>query len=470
MASISDLLSAAVGSRAPDTQSLCPVCLKRVDAWRWQEKGSVWLLKQCDRHGDFKVPLWRGHPSWDSWQRPKKVSFPDAARRPAEKGCPFDCGLCEHHRQRSCTVLIDVTQRCNLVCPICFAASTHHRSADPTLEELAHRFENVSRLSPGSNIQLSGGEPTLRDDLPEIVALGKTAGFGFIQINTNGIRPARDVSYLHELASAGLDSLFLQFDGTHEGIYQTIRGKALLETKLKAIDACTDAGLGVVLVPTVVPGVNDGNLGAIIDLGLEHAPTVRGVHFQPISYFGRYAPAQPTEEDRITLPELMRAIEIQTGGAFPARHFSPSGCENAMCSFSAKFLIQPDQSVRPLLPAWSGCCGEAEPAEEGAKRSIAQTALQWSSIPSAPLGPGTAVQHNTSQTTSREGLMDLDQFIQQVRTRTFSISAMAFQDAWTLDLERVRECCIHVAGTRGRLIPFCLYHLTDIAGNPLYKS
>ncbi|BBO85736.1 radical SAM protein [Desulfosarcina ovata subsp. sediminis] len=450
--------------------SLCPVCLARIDAVRREIDGVVWLQKHCPEHGDFSTPVWRGRPSWGEWQRPKQPATPVADRPLPDKGCPFDCGLCRNHRQRSCTVIIDVTQRCNLVCPVCFARSNPAGPDDPGLEELERRFASVARMSPGSNIQLSGGEPTLRDDLPHIVAMGRRAGFGFIQLNTNGIRLARDEVFLKRLADAGLDSVFLQFDGTRDAIYRQLRGRALLDEKLATIDACAALNLGVVLVATVVPGINDGDLGAILKLGVEKTPAVRGVHFQPISYFGRF-PEPPELKDRITLPELMRAIEIQTDGAFPVKQFSPPGCENAMCSFSSKFMVQPDLSVRPLLPVWQGCCGTPETFEEGARRSISQTARQWSGVPRDHLAMESEADSVPAVATpvGKDNVMDLDQFLRQVRTRTLAVSAMAFQDAWTLDLERVQECCIHVADEKGRLIPFCLYNLTSISGKGLYR-
>lgn len=453
------------------TLSLCPICLKRISAHRREVNGEVWLHKCCPEHGECSTPIWRGPPFWAEWQRPKHPSPPDHKRLPSVHGCPFDCGLCRNHRQQSCTVVIDVTQRCDLVCPVCFAGSTRQGPDDPDLNALRQRFETVFQTSPGCNIQLSGGEPTVRDDLPDIVAMGRSAGFGFIQVNTNGIRLAKDETFVKRLVDAGLDSIFLQFDGTSDDIYQKLRSRGLMENKLATIAACEKVDLGVVLVVTVVPGVNDHNLGAILRLAVENTPVVRGVHFQPISYFGRF-PAMPNALNRITLPELMRAIETQSKGAFPVERFSPPGCENAMCSFSAKFLVQPDHSVHPLLPAWQGCCGETQTAEEGARRSISQTARQWSGVPRAHLRATSEIEPAPPANVplGKNKVMDLDQFLRQVRARTLAVSAMAFQDAWTLDLDRIKDCCIHVADARGRLIPFCLYNLTTVSGKGLYRT
>lgn len=440
------------------TASLCPVCLQRVEA-RYQEEGDqVFLVKECPEHGRFQTPAWRGDPAWRGWRWPKIPAPPQAASLPEDQGCPFDCGLCTAHRQRSCTILVEITQRCDLGCPVCYASSGSAAPPDPSQEELAQRLEALAATSPGSNIQLSGGEPTLRDDLPEILAAGRRAGLLFLQLNTNGIRLGREEGYARKLKRAGLDSVFLQFDGTDDTIYQAMRGRPLLAEKLAAVKACGEVGIGVVLVATVRPGVNDHNLGDLLRLAVRHSPAVRGVHMQPISYFGRY-PGPPRDQDRITLPELMRALDEQTGGDFPAAHFSPPGCENALCSFSGNFLVMEQGRVRPLQQAWQGCCEPPQPAEQGAARAISQVARQWSApegdAPSAAPAPG--------------GFLSLDDFIQTARRNTLTVSAMAFQDAWSLDLERVRDCCIHVAAPDGRLIPFCLYNLTSASGRSLYR-
>ena len=172
------------------------------------------------------------------------------------------------------------------------------------------------------NVQLSGGEPTLRDDLPEIIALGRSMGFPFIQLNTNGLRLYEEPYFLQRLAEAGLSSLFLQFDGLTGDIYEKLRGADYLEAKLGLIELCQEMGLGVILVPTVVAGVNDHQLGDIIKFALQKMPTVRGVHFQPISFFGRY-PKAPDNGMRITLPEVMQKIVEQSRGRIKPANLAP---------------------------------------------------------------------------------------------------------------------------------------------------
>ena len=106
----------------------------------------------------------------------------------------------------------------------------------------------------------------------------------------------------------------MQFDGVDDEPYKVLRGRPLLAEKLEAIRVCGENGIGVTLVPTVAPKVNDDQIGAIIKFGIEHSPAVRGVHFQPISYFGRY-PEPPADENRITLPEIIFLHRISDRGA-----------------------------------------------------------------------------------------------------------------------------------------------------------
>jgi uncharacterized radical SAM superfamily Fe-S cluster-containing enzyme len=336
---------------------------------------------------------------------------------------------------------------------------------------VADWYRHLHRSGVGCNIQLSGGEPTLRDDLPRLVEMGREAGFGFVQVNTNGLRLAREPSYAEALKAAGVASLFLQFDGVDDDTYRTIRGRALWAEKQAAVAACERAGLGVVLVPTVVPGRNDRSVGDILRFALQRYPTVRAVHFQPISYFGRH-PGQPADGERITLPELMRAIETQTEGLFRAGDFRPPGCEHSFCSFHAQYLLGEAGRPRPLHPGPMDWRAEAPiRAEEGAARAIDSVARHWNApVTPAPAESPAACACGGVPGSAPEGrMLSLDDFLATARSSTFSVSAMAFQDVWNLDLERVRQCCIHIMAPDMRLVPFCLYNLTAADGRTLYR-
>lgn len=440
------------------TESVCPVCLSRIPAARVGRGENVYLKKSCPEHGDFEAVIWRGLPDFETWVRYKIASYPDAPFTQVEKGCPFDCGLCPDHRQQSCCVLLELTSRCDLGCPVCFASAGEWALPEPGLEQVEHWYRRLLEAGGPFNIQLSGGEPCLREDLPEIIALGRALGFRFFQLNTNGLRLAREAGYVQRLKAAGLSTVFLQFDGTEDVIHERLRGRRLLAQKQAAIAQCAEQGIGVVLVPTLVPGVNTHNLGDILRFALRQAPAVRGVHFQPVSYFGRY-PHSPTDADRITLPEVIAAIERQMQGVIGRDSFAPPGGENALCSFHGNFVLMPEGQLIPLTrhDDETSCCCAPSPAGEGAAKSREFVARHWAAPPAE------------SRPASGPSFGGWDAFLARAQTHTFCISGMVFQDAWTLDLERLRDCYIHTASPDDRLIPFCAYNLTDQSGRPLYR-
>ena len=249
---------------------------------------------------------------------------------------------------------------------------------------------------------------------------------------------------------------------------------ALLDRKLRAVKNCGEAGLGVVIVPTLVKGVNTGSVGDIVRLALRLAPAVRGVHFQPISYFGRF-PKQRDDEGRFTLPELMRSLEEQTEGLLKAADFSPPGCEHAHCSFHASYLHSTGGDLRPLITAQGDSCCSADPDAGGVGRTVETVSRRWRLPFEAPfLGAPRRAEEapcccgTTPKPTRVEDALDLDAFLEEAAARSFTISAMAFQDADNLDLERLKGCCISVASADGRLVPFCAYNLTSREGRRLY--
>ncbi|PKM49279.1 MAG: radical SAM protein [Firmicutes bacterium HGW-Firmicutes-7] len=434
------------------TISLCPICMKKLDADIIVEDNQAFMIKSCSEHGDFKTVIWKGSIPIESWIRKKERAYIQNPTTKIEKGCPFDCGLCEAHRQHTCTALIEVTGNCNLSCHYCFANSHGTKHQNPTLDQIKFQYESILRASGKCNIQLSGGEPTLRDDLPEIVKMGTELGFDFIQINTNGIRLANDEVYVNDLKNSGLSSVFLQFDGTKDDIYEALRGRALYDLKLQAIRNCQKANIGVVLVPTLVPGVNLDNIGEIIKLGIRYAPVVKGVHFQPVSYFGR-VPEVPKDTDRITLPQVMDEIHKQTGGIIGIETMKPPGCENALCSFHGNYVINENGLMN--ITKRSSCCDDIEKAEEGAIKAKAFVARNWAyQKPKCCDG----------------GHSDWDKILNTLQNNSFSISAMAFQDVWNVNLERIKDCCIHVSTLDGKLIPFCMYNITNAEGNSIYRT
>ncbi len=285
----------------------------------------------------------------------------------------------------------------------------------------------------------------MRDDLPEIVRYAKDCGCKYVQLNSNGVRLAADEAYVKSLADAGLSFVFMQFDGLKDDVYEQIRGRALWKEKLGAIANCSKYNLGVVLVVTVVPGVNDRELGKILRFGLAMSPSVRGVHFQPVTYLGR-SPSEPADEKRMTLDELVSAIVEQTNGLIRAENLAPSRCDHPMCGFHGDLIALPGD-LRPLTH-WSG---DEKSCEATADQNREFVGRRW-------LRPEGACRCSPDMST-------LDGFLDGLKTYGFTVTSMAFQDVDNIDVERLRYCSTHVYKD-GRFTPLCAYYLTKRRSEP----
>lgn len=424
--------------REDETISLCPVCLGRIPArYAREANGDIYMEKACPAHGAFRVPLWRGAPGFEDWRREEanEPPRPDVASR---LGCPYDCGLCPAHRQSPCCVLVDVTERCSGGCKVCFAAAGP-AGAHQSLEALEALGDELQARSEGApyNIQLSGGEPAEHPDIERAVGLFSER-FPYVQMNTNGLRLAQEPAFAQRLAEAGLSCVFLQFYGTGDGIYESLCGRPLMAEKLRAVEHCGAAGLPVVLAMNVMPGVNGEEIGPALRFAMERMPVVRGVHFLPVSRMGRYGgPLDPAA--RMTLPELLRAMERQTQYAVSRDDFVPLVSGSCACSFHGSFFVD-GGAVTPLTTRDDALLCACK--QDAIRRARAYLARRWGS---APTGAGD---------------LPLD-------AHGFVITAMAFMDAWNFDVRRAEKCRLHVAKPGG-LYPFCAYNVTSAQGERLY--
>ena len=421
------------------TASVCPICLTRIPAAHILRDGGIYLEKTCPDHGAFSAIVWRNLRDIDQWRGhvPEMGADENIA-------CPHACGLCAAHQNGTCCVLLEVTDRCNLQCVHCFADPKD--KPDRNLEDILADLRGLA-VQGETLVQLSGGEPTMRDDLPAIVAAAKKAGCQYVQLNTNGIRLAEDFAYVKALAEAGLSFVFMQFDSLRDETHMRLRGRALAKLKEQAIDNCAAHNIGVTLVPTLVPGVNTDQIGEILAFAVRQSPAVRGVHFQPVSHMGRVG-APPTDDRRFTLDQLLHAIDTQAAGLVDSSVFTPSCCDHPLCGFHGDFMVLPDHTLLPLN------AGEQPPVQQpnddasAADKNRAFVARRWL---------------RGRQEAEAEGWdgasMDMDWFVSRVRSHGFTLTSMAFQDAGNLDIERLRQCSLHVYKD-GALKPFCAHYLT----------
>lgn len=416
-----------------ETASLCPDCLKTIKASIYEKNGAMYMHKVCEEHGAFDTLVWEdtkeNYLEWIEYGGEPRDANVNSNPRPTTHNCPYDCGLCSHHVQNISTAALMTTNVCDVNCPICFTKDPEQGVYMPSNEELLNTARHYKATFSASHpIELCGGEPTVRKDLPELAKGLKEMGFDHIQLNTNGIRISKDLDFLIALKESGVTVVYLGFDGFCDEIYQKKYGRKMLDVKLKAIENCKTAEIGVALVPVVMKGVNDGSLGDIIEIAKRNMPTVRGVYFQPVSFFGNY-PSTPSNDERITIPGVLSCLEKQTSGEVKKVHFMPGGSEHALCSFNALYALGKDNRLKAVTSY-----GPRGISEDSAKKVIEFNKRSW----------------------------------RYSKMKTLTIGGMHFQDVWNIDVERLRQCRLCIINEDQRIIPLCTKYVTSTKGQKLY--
>jgi uncharacterized radical SAM superfamily Fe-S cluster-containing enzyme len=442
------------------TRSLCPQCRRLVDAKIIQRGQRVYFRKRCPEHGVFDDFVCSDVAFYDRHEFSQPARLPRAFGTQAERGCPYDCGLCPEHEQHTCIALVEITSQCNLRCPMCFAESgpggQHIDMA--TFQGMVDRYVKLEGVA--DVLQISGGEPTLH---PDVVAMARYACEQPIQavmINTNGIRLARDAQLAAELATMRHKlEIYLQFDGLHDDVNTALRGEELLATKLAALDVIRDHGLRCTLVCTIDHNTNLDQLGSIVRLGLER-PYVRGVSFQLASYCGRHI--DPIDlERRATMPDVVKALAAQTDGLLAVDDFYPLPCAHPNCHMMA-YLYRGGVTPVPISQII-----DVRKHLDLIANSVIYTPARARQLVTKYLenaggcgcGPGGCGPADPA----------LDEFVVKALAekltgeQVFRITLTAFLDVHNFDTRRVMKCCLAHLLPSGHVVPFCAY-------NTLYRD
>ncbi len=460
------------------TYSVCPECFRMIPAKIVNRDGKLFMVKECPEHGKFEELYWADYDLYkDFMSRLKTGKGIDNPQTKAEKGCPWDCGLCPLHMSSSVLVNIDVTNRCNFRCPICFAnAAASGKIWDLSKDEVAKILDNImSEVPPALAVQFSGGEPTVRDDLPELVALAKEKGIRQIMIATNGARLAEKPDFLKALADAGTSTLYLQFDGVTEKPYKLARGFNAFPLKKMVIENVRRIGRpNIVLVPTVVKGVNDSQVGDIIRFAAQNSDVVRGVDFQPVALTGRL-PQEEREKMRITIPELFDAIEEQTNGDIKKRDFYTIPSMFPIIEWLR--VVSGNGSNYPRVRTHPLCGGGTYVFVDGGRFIPITRVIDVDKfIKLTEKGVSKAEMVLRLPTIIKpKALTKVPEFLKVLKAivtrgdfasaatmhnikNLLFIGTMHFQDPYNFDVERVMRCVIHYGLPDGKVIPFCAYN------------
>jgi uncharacterized radical SAM superfamily Fe-S cluster-containing enzyme len=478
------------------TASLCPECAAenkfdrmKIPALVYAEGGEVKMIKECPEHGVTKEKYWE---DYDMYMKAKKwldkgikLENPNISLAAEKINCPTHCGLCVKHKSHTGLGNVVLTNRCDLSCWYCFFyAKENDPIYEPTHDQIRMMLRRMRNEKPvGANaVQLTGGEPTMRDDLPEIIKIAREEGYEHVQLNTNSIRASKDPDFIQKCRDAGSNVIYTSFDG----VTPRSNPKNFWEIP-EALNTYRKVNVGVVLVPTVIGGVNDGELGDIIKFGLSNLDVVRSVNFQPVSLVGRM-PDKLRERQRVTIPGCIKKIEAQTDGAIGREDFftvpSTTAVTNFVealkgkptyrlsihfaCGMGTYIFKKPDGSIIPVTRFIDveGLFEYLNELSTDINESRVKALKKASALTTLLRKLNTFVDEKNAPEGFKMREMIFGAFtggdyhgLKAFHYNSMFVGFMHFMDPYTYDVDRVERCDIHYAMPDGKVVPFCAFNV-----------
>ena len=469
------------GSHSPDTRwgqgrkikltsSICPQCLASIEAQVLERAARCGWINPVLSMGASQlcsppISVTTTRPA-NSLFRASPVVAAVAVRRPPASDMLADSGAWANH---SCTILIEITERCNLTCPTCFAGSSPQHSHMMSLDEFTRQVDQlVAGGKSGSDmIQLSGGEPTIHPQFMEMIELLFDRGFKKVCINSNGIKLAQP-AFTEKLARCTGNVpdaelfVYLQFDGFEESTYEALRGrKDLLETKRKALALCEANNISIHPVMTLTRGINDHEVGDFIQLAVD-VSELKNVVIQPAMYSGRYD--NPRLQKRLTLADTVELICDQFG-AFNTDDFMPIPCSDPNCfgmavAFRTANGLVPISRYFPRYEDWGS--DEARNLIDtftdtiNGPDAIAE-AIRWATD-NGHIGKALEGLDDKQVNELLDALVEAQSGDKNIWDSLLTISIKPFMDAWTYDQDRIDQCCVHILDKQGNPVSFCEFN------------
>ena len=472
-------------------ESVCPECMAVIPATLYEEDGQVRMRKTCPEHGLFEDLYWSDARIY---LKAEAFHYADGEglanpNTPATDRCPHQCGLCGDHASNTALGNIDLTNRCNLRCPICFANSDAAGYVyEPTYEQVLAMLRTYRAMRPSQAraIQFSGGEPTLHPRFLDVVRAARDMGFSHTQIASNGLRFAREADFAKRCEEAGLHDIYLQFDGVTDDVWQKTRGRPLVAEKMRAVERIMATDMKIVLVPMIVRGLNDHEVGDIVRFALDRIRTIAGISFQPVAFTGRIDTAERLRQ-RYTLTDLAHDVSRQTGIGDPYEDWFPLSCVQPFtrlvaavrnepnivmschphCSLGTYLFVGTDGRAVPI-PHFFDLKGMLDDMWQLAAKAEKSRVKIFQKIQAfrvlrrhwrgdrAPAG-----MTFDGWLHALNGMIDKKVGRGQAGKKTFRsllVAGMHFMDRYNYETDRARRCVIHYADPDGRLYPFCTYN------------
>ena len=440
------------------TISICPSCLKRIDAKIVEKNNSVYVLKNCPEHGSFCEILEEDAEYYHNrklFDKPGNIALCQTTRN---EGCPFDCGLCPEHEQHTCVGLIEITNNCNLKCPVCFADSgvngTYLSVED--YEKMVD-FYIASEGGKADILQISGGEPTLHPEIIKLIEIARSRNLDYVMLNTNGLRIAEDEDFVRELSQfKGGFEVYLQFDGFADTVHEYFRGRPLAAIKQKAIENLNKWNIPTTLVVTLAEGVNEHEMGKIVELGL-NTHCIRGINFQPVAYFGRLQVKSP--ENRLTITTVIRLIEEQSSKMIRRSDFIPLPCDADRVAITyfykdkkGSFIpLTRDLDLKQYLPYIRNTF-KFDP--DDFLKELTENIFSKDCCNTMGL-----FKDFTKLIPVNYIFKSEQEKIDYVSDNTFRISITSFVDSYNFDIKSAQKECVHMITPDLKKIPFSMYNM-----------
>ena len=485
-----------------ETQSLCPECACIIDATIVERDGKVMMEKKCPEHGYFEDIYFSDASLYHRMEGHahdgvgvENPYYTDATE------CPTDCGLCQMHLSHTVLANVDLTNRCNLKCPICFAnANASGFIVEPTFDEVVEMLAVLRRNSPvpTPSVQFAGGEPTVYPYFIEAVRAAHELGFAQIQVATNGVRMAQEPGFTQAMASAGVHTIYLQFDGFDDEMYREVRGKPMVDIKQRAVDSVREAqpNMSICLVPTLVNTVNDDIVGDIVRYAIDNSDLIHAINFQPVAFTGRIDKSELAQK-RFTLADLVHRLVDQTD-FLKEEHFYPVPSVSVFSELASVWQNDPkvaftshphcglatfifiDENDTPIpVNEFVNVTRLLEDVEKTAQsiESSKIKSVAKAKVLKFKLQEGKYIDKKKSP--GGIGIVELlsafyeegdKKALADFAWRSMMIGGMHFQDRYNYDVERVKRCVIHYAVPDGRIIPFCAYNSGPVFRDEVEKK
>ena len=437
------------------TTSVCASCLHVVEAKIVLRDQRVYMDKWCPVHGTERVLVSDDAAYYracrETWIKPPEL--PLRFDTPMHYGCPYDCGLCPDHMQHSCLTLVEINEHCNLECPICYAESGPKRTAHRSLDEIRAMLDAVvANEGEPDVVQISGGEPTLHPQFFDVMAEAAARPIRHVMVNTNGLRIARDAAFVERLAREHpRTEIYLQFDSLREHVLRRLRGADLTGVRAAALERLNAAGLSTTLVVTLEKGVNDDEIGAILDFAMTQ-PCVRGVTLQPIQEAGR-TEGYDRYQHRLTVSEIRRRIAEQSQ-VFALSDVVPVPCNPDTLAMA--YALKLGGQVVPLtryVDAATLVAGERSTIVFEQDAALRARVFDLFATNHSPQSQASCLSELLCCLPRVQAPASLDY------RNVFRVLIVQFMDAHSLDIRALKKSCIHIAEPDGRIIPFEAYNL-----------